>query len=394
MDRLIKALHSTNKNLRIRVAWCLAGSQNENAIQELLKILKDENEDPDVRIAVINTLSQYDNQMFDSELFVASKSNKPKVKAAALLALAGFIRREINELYIAGLYNSDEVVRKSAVESMGILALLQRDDLLEQRFGNKNETENIRLAAIDSLKQIKSKSSPNLFRETLKDKTESIKIRSAAVQALGEAKDIQSLNLLMDIAKDKKEAVELRKAAITGLGVMGSSKATKLLIDFLDSPDAILRHEAVKSLELLADPRGLKPLMMVLMNRNENDSIRNSAGMGIIKIDPKIAFGPLVQILKDETEISPARRIAAEVLASSGNPQSVSVFTEVIKNKQQPWWLRRIAVNCIAQLESCKSATSTCTEALKVAISDPDERVVNAARVALANNPKLLSKNQ
>lgn len=397
MNSLIKALHSPSKNLRLHALWALAGVKNEEAINELIKILRDENEDADVRIAAINVLSQCESYEVRNALLMVAKASKPKVKASALLALAQRNKREASEIYqvaMAETNNSDEIIRKAAVESMGLMVPFQGNDALEKRFGNKNESEEVRLAAVDSLKKVRSESAPYLFREALKDKNESVKIRSSAARALGEIKDEQSLDLLISIAKDKKETVELRKAAITGLGTMGKTKATKTLIDFLVSSDDNLRYEAVKSLELLADRRALKPLMMVLMNRDERDWIRRLAGRGVVKIDGNIAFGPLTQILKDKTENAPARRIAAEELVSSGNARAITIFANVLKDKQQPWWLRRIAVNCLARLESPNSPSSTCAEALKIAVSDPDVRVANAAREALATKNRLLSKNQ
>ena len=392
---IIKALRSPNRNLRTHAIWVFAGTQNGDAIKEIISILKNEKEYPEVRIAAINALSRCDANMIDNELFKAASNGNPKIKAAALLALAQRIKQKSDELYqatIEGTFHSDETLRKSAVESMGIMMTAQGCEPLEKRFGYKNESEEVRLAAMESLKKMRSDSAPNLFRDAVKDKNESLKIRASATRILGEIKDEESLNLLINIAKDKNEPVELRKAAITSLGDIGNPKSTKTLISLLNSPDATLRYEAVKSLEILGDRRALKPLMMVMMNREEKDWIRRLAGRGAVKIDKDIAFGPLVQILKDVTENAPARRMAAEELTSSGNPRSIAVFANVLKDKQNPWWLRRIAVTCLAQLESFNSPIYA--EALKIAVSDPDERVANAAREVLNIKPGLLSRNQ
>ncbi|MBM3210896.1 hypothetical protein FJZ33_01665 [Candidatus Poribacteria bacterium] len=161
MNELIKALRSSNKNLRIRSAWTLAGNNNNNVIQEFIRILKNENEDVDIRIAVINSAVECDNQDIDNELMIASKSSEPKIRAAALLASAKRIRRRIDELNIHYCNDSDEIVRKSAIESLKIIISLPKSDINRGiGFSYKTESEEIRLASMEFLEQLRPNSAP------------------------------------------------------------------------------------------------------------------------------------------------------------------------------------------------------------------------------------------
>jgi len=387
---LIDALHSPNKDIRIRAARVLYGTQNEDAVQALMGILVDEDDDLDVRVSVIKALGGCDGQVVDEALFTMIKNSKPRLKATASLALARRLRKKMDRVYniaILDLQHEDESVREAAAESLGTISFvsIRGTDVLEQRFKDRTESSGVRLAALGSLKQLRSESIFRLFRAALKDKTETVQIRLSAGRSLAEMRDHQAIELLIDVAKDKKEAFELRKEAIVSLGLMGSSEAVKPLIGILNSSDADIRREAARSLEQLGDRRALKPLIMVLMNKDENIYARRLAGGGIIRIDRDLAFGPLVQIMKDVTENAPARRMAAERLTSFRNGRSVPPFIKMLKDGQTPFWLKRIAVNHLASFSDLERfyRSEPYMEALEIAASDVDKQTAEIAQKTL-----------
>ncbi len=386
LTQLIKALRNPSKNVRIRVAKVLCGIQDGKATQALMDILKDEKDDADVRAAAAGALIECQDEMIDSLLLTAAKGEEPELKSAACLALAQRIRKKMDDAYrvsIAGLKHKDPSVREAAAESLGIIMSVKGANILEQQFKDRDEAENVRLAALQSLKQLGSEFFSELFRDALKDKDETAQIRIHAARALAEAKDDESLELLVDVAKDKKEAFQLRKEAVSCLGATGNSKAVKPLISILNSSDVDLRREAVKSLEQLGDRRASKPLVAVLLDKDEDIFVRRLAGGGIVRIDRDTAFGPLTRIVNDKTEIAPARRMAAEKLALYRDDRSIQLFIDLLKDEQQPWWLRQIAADRLGRVSAQADPTSPFIEALKVASSDADERVAKIAQEAL-----------
>ncbi len=386
LTQLIKALRNPSKNVRIRVAKVLCGIQDGKATQALMDILKDEKDDADVRAAAAGALIECQDEMIDSLLLTAAKGEEPELKSAACLALAQRIRKKMDDAYrvsIAGLKHKDPSVREAAAESLGIIMSVKGANILEQQFKDRDEAENVRLAALESLKQLGSVFFSELFRDALKDKDETAQIRVHAARALAEAKDDESLKLLVDVAKDKKEAFQLRKEAVSCLGATGNSKAVKPLISILNSSDVDLRREAVKSLEQLGDRRASKPLVAVLLDKDEDIFVRRLAGGGIVRIDRDTAFGPLTRIVNDKTEIAPARRMAAEKLALYRDDRSIQLFIDLLKDEQQPWWLRQIAADRLGRVSAQADPTSPFIEALKVASSDADERVAKIAQEAL-----------
>jgi HEAT repeat protein len=162
------------------------------------------------------------------------------------------------------------------------------------------------------------------------------------------------------------------------------------LIGILNSSDVDLRREAVKSLEQLGDRRASKPLVAVLLDKDEDIFVRRLAGGGIVRIDRDTAFGPLTQIVNDKTEIAPARRMAAEKLALYRDDRSIQLFIELLKNEQHPWWLRQIAANRLSRASAQAGPISPSIEALKTASSDADQRIAKIAQEALgerSSNP-------
>ncbi len=380
---LTKALYNNDKNIRIRVAKVLYGTKDEEATQALIIILKDKDDDADVRAAAAIALSECDAQMVDDSLLKAARSGIPELRSAALLALAGRLKKQTDDLHriaAAGLRHSDESVRKAAAECLEATTSIRGIDLLAQRLMDRDESEDVRLAALESLRQIGAESTLGLFRDILKDKTEIMQIRADATRALSEAKDYQALELLMDVAKDEGEALELRGRAIAALGSIGDPEVVESLIQLLNSPDERFRGGVVEALARVKDSRVLDTLMAVLMSKDESIYVRSLAGRGIIRIDRDTAFGPLSQIVKDRTESAPARQTAASILTSFKDKRSIPIFIEVLEDEHQHWQLRRIAVN---HLKKFASESHLCVDAIRAAADCSDERIAMVAQTAL-----------
>lgn len=387
---LIKLLSDPDRNVRIRAAKVLYGTQDEDAMRELIGILEDEEEDVDVRAAAAVALSECDSRMVDAPLLEAAKRGEPELGSAAALALAKRIRKEMDDAYqiaAAGLLHTDETVREAAIECLGNITSARGVDLLEQRLRDRNESENVRLAALESLKQIGSEPALSIIRNILRDKTEAAHIRINAALSLDELRDPGAVELLMDVARDEEEELELRGRAVAALGAIGNPEVVEPLIQLLSSPDERFRCGVVESLARLKDSRVLDTLMKVLMNMDESIYARSLAGRGILRIDRDTAFGPLAQIVKDRTESAPARQTAASILTSFRDERAVPIFIEILKDENQHWRLRRIAVS---HLKKFAGKSPLCVDALRAAADCPDERIAMIAQEALGEKKEMV----
>ena len=383
VDSLIKLLSDPDRNVRIRAAKILYGTEDKNAVQALIGILEDEADDMAVRVAVAIALSKCDSQMVDAPLLKAASGGDPKLSSVASVALAKRVRKKMDDAYrmaAAALQHKDQTMREAAAECLGTITSARGVDLLGQKLKDRNELENVRMTAMNSLKQIGSESALSLIRDVLRDKTEAAQIRVNAAFVLGESKDYGGMELLIDVAKDEEETLELRERAVVALGAIGAPEYVEPLMELLSSPDERFRGEVVKSLTQLNGSRVLDTLMTMLTNRDESIYVRRLAGRGLLRIDRDIAFGPLVQIMKDRTESAPARQTVASILASLKDDRSIPVFIEMLGDEQQYWQLRRIAVNHLGKFIS---SSSPCADALESAANDSDERIAKTAQKTL-----------
>jgi len=393
VDSLIKLLSDPDKNVRIRATKILYGTRDENAMRTLIGILEDEADDIAVRAAAAIALSKCDSQMVDAPLLKAVNSDEPELSSVASLALAKRIRKKMDDAYgmaAAALQHTDQTMREAAAECLGIITSARGVDLLGQKLKDRNELENVRLTAMNSLKQIGSESALSLIRDTLRDKAEAAPIRVNAAFFLGESKDHGGMELLIDIAKDEEETLELRERAVVALGAIRDPGAAGPLMELLSSSDERFRGAVVESLTRLNSSRVLDTLMTVLMNRDESIYVRRLAGKGMLRIDRDMAFGPLVQIMKDRTENAPARQTAASMLASLKGDRSIPIFIEMLGDEHQYWQLRRIAVNHLGKFIS---SSFPCADALESAVSDSDERIARIAQETLRKTNANLPTN-
>jgi len=319
VDQLLEALNKGDNIVKKHIAQILSDTRDEKAVEALTKTMANGEIDVSVRKVVVGALSECDGHIVDDALFAVVRDGEFELRAAASLALARRLRQKTDEIYrIArrGIRSEDESIRRTSAETLGFMISLRGADFLIQRLMDKNELEEVRLASLEALKGLASEPVLQKFREILKDKSESERIRAQTARALGAMKDRRSVDMLIDLSKSKKQPVEVRRETIMALGKIGEPKAAKHLIGLLKNSDIVIRRSAANSLEKLGERRALKPLLMVLMDREEDITVRRLAGRGIVNIDRSIAFGPLVEIMNDETENAPARR-------NTGDPRSL-----------------------------------------------------------------------
>ncbi|MBD3183694.1 hypothetical protein GF312_15500 [Candidatus Poribacteria bacterium] len=387
-ELIIDAIKSGKKAARIRLINVLKGTDNDEALNRLTLILKDKNDDIDVRIAAVNALEECNKSKLDSLLIKIAQEDKPQLRAAASLVLSKRIGKrldEIQQILIAGLKNHNEEVRKASAECLRITTQYYRLDILKERLMDTEELEEVRLAALKSLSNCGSEKLVETLNNILKNDKESLQLRICSAQALTRVKntDNESLDLLAKIAKDEDENLELRKESILALGKIGHSRVVKNLVKLLNSDVVLIRWSAVSSLVDINDKDALKPLMMILMNRDEDIFIRRLASRGVVNMNRDIAFGPLSQIIKDDTEDPTTRRMAAESLTLIRDERTALLFADFLLDDSQPWWLKRISAEKLGNFKPGISCISRCIDALRYAASSEDEKTANAAQKSL-----------
>ena len=147
--------------------------------------------------------------------------------------------------------------------------------------------------------------------------------------------------------------------------------AVDYLIKALEDRNKGVRGRAAVALGGIGDKRAVPELIERFKDENEDMGVRVSAAEALGKIKDEGAVPELIKGLKNEKlEI---RKIAAEVLMEIGEP-AVPYLIEVLKNKDENWYLRRVAAEVLGGIGD-KRAVPELIERFKDENEDMDVRV-------------------
>ncbi|BEQ13569.1 HEAT repeat domain-containing protein [Desulfoferula mesophila] len=112
---------------------------------------------------------------------------------------------------------------------------------------------------------------------------------------------------------------QVRAVAVYALGEMGESRAVELLVILLQDPDRHIRRIAVRALGKIGDPRALEPLAAVLVNDNEDLSVRCAAAWALGGLgDPRAHEALRSAANSPHGRLNRASREAADRLEGAG----------------------------------------------------------------------------
>jgi HEAT repeat protein len=272
---------------------------------------------------------------------------------------------------------------------------------------------NVRYRAIWVLAGIKDYDALEALANILKNEEEDADIRYAAIKALFDPKARINPghpavdNALLVAARSGDS--ELKNAAYLALalrfgwrmdrfpeyavqaGWSGDEIETtreemiKSLIEAFGSSDINLRRQTAISLGHLGHQPALEPLTKVLLDKDEDVSVRTFVVESIFQIDQDKAFGSFSQIMKDKNEKASLREMAAYKLARFRDDRSVPLFLNVLKDKEEPLRLRQTAIKHLRSVRHLESVhkDESYIAALEIAADDEDEQIAGIAREML-----------
>lgn len=146
-------------------------------------------------------------------------------------------------------------------------------------------------------------------------------LRSLAARGLGELRSPIHLGALRQLAGDSDPRVALQ--ALRALGLLGSEGASAVVAQYLESPNLVLRHEALTALAALpADPRWRS---RVIENVGHADPwIRSAAWPALIRMDAD-AVGLVLSTIGPDPDWRVRRAVAAAVAETGDNAAALLV---------------------------------------------------------------------
>ena len=345
------------------------------ALEESRKILCEKfYMDEDEREAGLRALGEIGDPRAVDVLIAHLNDTEPDIFGAAKAALVKIGPPAFSPL-IEALKNCSAVVRKAAAEILENLNwkppreedqtwyLLAREDwekaaasgslVVESLIYNlEDENYYVKVSAARLLAEIGNLRAADPFLEILKDGN--LELRQIAAKLLGEIGDpraveplinylkerdwyfnktvaaslgkigdSRAVEPLIEIIKDREEEIEIIQIAARALGEIGDLQAVDPLLEILKKGPGEVRHTAALVLEQLGwKPERGEELALYWMAKGKWDKVGEFGAA---------AAGPLAAALKDRSY--DVRKSAAETLGNMGDPGSVTMLIDALRNE-------------------------------------------------------------
>lgn len=203
--------------------------------------------------------------------------------------------------------------------------------------------------------------------------TKDADIQQDAAAALGHMKDTKAIDALIKVLKNKNYEDRVREAAGHSLGMIGDTQAVEPLIQILQDKDGIIsRQMYLDGLGMIKDDRVIDYLVQVLREKDDSTD-QTRAATALFKFG-KIAIGPLIQVLKDETAAGAQNAVIA--LRNIGGDEAMEGIKQAFDHPD--FKVRAKAAEAIGDIGGSKAE-----ETLKKALQDESDFVKMYARKAL-----------
>jgi len=199
------------------------------------------------------------------------------------------------------------------------------------------------------------------------------KVRRTAALLLGKRGDVRAVEPLIAALRDEDSGV--RYAAAETLSNIGDI-AIEPLIEALNDKDWNVRQYAASILGNIGNVQAVGPLIEVLGNKNEQETVRGAAAEALGKLSDTRAIEPLIAALRDEN--SGVRYAAAEALGTLGDTRAAEPLIAALQDGD--FGVRASAAEALGKLSEIRAV-----EPLIGALKDEYPSVRYAAAEALGN---------
>ncbi len=238
--------------------------------------------------------------------------------------LADLLTQSNSEAAIPGLLNalkdSDEFVRRSAVEALGNLSSEAAIPGLLNAL--KDSDEFVRESAAEALGNISSEAVIPRLLNALKDSDEDV--HGSTVQVLGNLSSEAIIPGLLNALEDSDE--DVRRRAAETLGDIGGEAAIPGLLSALEDSDDFVRWIAAEALGRIGNEAAVPVLLNALKHSDEDVRERAVEALGYIRSE--VAIPDLLNALEDSDE--DVRWSAAYALGNFENDRTAHVLPHLL----------------------------------------------------------------
>jgi HEAT repeat protein len=359
------------------------GNQGERATAALPKLVEMlASPSAGVRRAVATALGKIgpDASIVLEALFGVTRDRDPSVRARVIWALGVAGSPRSAPFLIGGLSDSNEEVRRMAIESLGRHKELAAEAVPRLAFALGDRDEEIRAQAAWALGNSASARGVPALVKALQD--DSAIVRKSAIVALAQLGNeaLDAVPALVQTAHDSD--VEVRRTAAAAMRSFSSPHIIPALKELLDDQDAGVRKSAIDTLSSLnADVFDLLPTLSEAMS-NSDPYVRRQVAAAMGRSGSGGAGVHLAKALEDpDLEVQTA---AIEALSSLG-PSATHAVDQLVRSLQsQHVEIRRAAAAALGAIGSARAIPG-----LVESLGDDDADVVLKALYSLSYFPEI-----
>ncbi|MCG3257675.1 MAG: HEAT repeat domain-containing protein [Candidatus Heimdallarchaeota archaeon] len=219
VDLLINILREKNKETGSNAAQALGKIGNNKVVQDIVNIFYDESYDKDQRSEV-------------------------------LIALGNFYDENLIAVYVDGLKNTYERIRRVSAINIGKTGDLSVKKHLINIIEN-DENQEVRRVALGAIGFIQKEEIFDYLKSIIEG-TDRL-LQKEAIHAIGKTKDSRTFDFLFNFINDSSIEISLKKNAVLGLRELGDKKAIPLLKELQETSDSQLKDYIIRTIEILEE---------------------------------------------------------------------------------------------------------------------------------------------
>ncbi len=349
VNGLIKLLTDRDAELRASAATALGELAFPRVVVPLCRAMPDA--DPAVRLAVIAALVRTRDDRAIEPLVHEVRSDNAATARAAAEGLVSFGGQAVNSLSRL-LTEREPHARARAIRA---LALIRDDRIIPAlTVALEDPSPEVRITLAETCTTLDDPQVLPLLLHLLRDTDPSVvQAAIAAIDTVGLPGNPADQAVYAVARRDWVRAVMLGSAAVDALTVA------------LTSPDEEVRREAARSLGLIGDPRGLRPLAAALQDARW--FVRETAALALGRLKDPTVMEVLIATLRDHS--AGAREAAAKALGEIGDPRAIGPLINVFRNDE--YYLKNDEYYvCEAAAEALAKFGTRAVEPLVAALKD------------------------
>ncbi|NHJ48773.1 MAG: hypothetical protein FK733_13395 [Asgard group archaeon] len=259
------------------------------------------------------------------------ESEKPYERAVAAEALGKIHAKEaIPILLETAIEDQDILVREKAVKALGNVQSKEATDILIQIL-NEEENKDLRLEVIDAFGKIGGDDVIKSLEDVIENESDD-DLRIKAINALVDIKSFKSSTILTALLYED-QSFQVRKTAGKALGILGKADIVDPLVDILqnmEEDETIL--EIVKDTLLKLGQKGYASALIGLIKNSDDIDIKDEATKMIINIEPMMVIPELLAIRNDRDSL--IRSLTAYMLTEIGKKLGFEDYEKLIQAYQ------------------------------------------------------------